>query len=222
MAKNLYLRELLEFYDQKLDRSSTHSSAIKSILGEDLAITLLSHYFNSIGYSFRIFSEACNQGTKNGHRLDKWIEIKAANKAAIYQVEIKNWSAHSLGGGAISPHANEEALRDFRMERWSRRFDVKNKVPAEKSTLKVLTKMKVPESYSNAKHKALLCFWEALHPDGKADPLFEVSVKCNSFKRLTIFSMSNYVRQLLKSTDVLEVQMKVTDERIKLLKRIYR
>lgn len=221
MPKKINLRTLLKFYDEKDFAPSLHASSVKSVLGEDLAIALLSHYFKANGCSVRILSEACNQGTKTGCRLDKWAEINSVNQTTIFQVEIKNWSVHSLGGKSISIHANEEAMRDFRIARWARRFDSKKNVPAEKSTSKVLTKMKLPEGYSKAEHKALLCFWESLHPIGKAVPLFEVDVNSESFDRLTVFSMSNYVRQLLESTEVLAVEMKDTDSRIDWINKIY-
>jgi hypothetical protein len=74
------------------------------------------------------------------------------------------------------------------------------------------------KSYS---HKALLCFWEPLHDEGKLEALFEVDVNSESFKILTIFSMSNFVTQLLKTTETLNVEMKNADARIDWLKKIY-
>lgn len=221
MIKRINLRTLLRFYDDKDFAPSLHAASVKSVLGEDLALALLIHYFKSNAYSARICDEKCNQGTKNGYRLDKWIEIRKANEVVIYQVEIKNWSVHSLGGKSIPPNTDEFSMQNFRSKRWAYRFDIHRNLPSEKATRKVLTKMKVPGGFSKAKHEALLCFWEPLHPDGKGDPLFEVNVSCDSFDRLTIFSMSNYVRLLLKTTDVLEVQMNDVDARIDLLNQIY-
>jgi hypothetical protein len=81
--------------------------------------------------------------------------------------------------------------------------------------------MLVPTKYSIFKHEALLCFWEALHPQGELEALFEVDVQSESFKKLKVFSMSNYVSQLLKTTETLEVEMTNADARIDWLRKIY-
>ena len=50
MGKRLNLRELLNFYDYRVESSNTHASAVNAVLGEDLAVALLLHYFKSLGY----------------------------------------------------------------------------------------------------------------------------------------------------------------------------
>ncbi len=220
MTKRLHLRELLNFYDYRVATSRTHASAVNAVLGEDLAIALLIHYFKSVGLEV-IVDGPCTQGTEKGVRLDKWIVVK--NESVIYQVEIKNWSAHSIGGETVEPDADENYMREFRVKRWRHQFNAKTEVPSQKETLKVLTKMRVPAQYCGHTHKALLCFWEPLHPDGEPEAFFEVDVGENAgdFKKLKVFSMSNYVSQLLKSTEMLEVEMPAADARIDWLKKIY-
>ena len=82
--------------------------------------------------------------------------------------------------------------------------------------------MKVPTTYRDYEHRTLLCFWEALHHEGKSDAIFEVSVNSDHFEnKMTVFSMSNYVSELLKQSDVLEVELADAEARINWLNRLY-
>jgi len=112
-------------------------------------------------------------------------------------------------------------MREFRTKRWLHQFNVDKQVPSQKETLKVLTKMRVPTDWSNYKHEALLCFWEPLHHKGELEALFEVDVVSDAFKKLKVFSMSNYVSQLLKITETLEVELPDADARIGWLNKLY-
>ena len=221
MSKTLHLNELLNFYDYKVSSSIGHASAVNAVLGEDLAIALLIHYLKGVGLEVVALDEVCTQGTQRGNRLDKWIAVKSATESVIYQVEIKNWSAHSIGGKSVKLDSDEDYMREFRTKRWLHQFNVVKQVPSQKQSLKVLTKMRVPSAYSTYKHEALLCFWEPLHPNGDLEAFFEVDVKSESFKKLKVFSMSNYVSELLKTTDQIEVEMNDADERIEWLQKIY-
>jgi hypothetical protein len=231
MTKKLNLRELLNFYDFMVESSVTHASAINAVLGEDLAVSLLTDYFTNNGYEVLDILKPCTLGTQKGPRLDRWFVIKKNNVTTFFQVEIKNWSAHSVGGRAVDKQQieNSKYMSDFRIERWTYQFNTEKKVPSQKETLKVLTRMRWAENnnrancytYNGDSHKALLCFWEPLHDDGKLEALFEVDVCSESFNKLTIFSMSNYVTQLLKTKETLDVEMKNADARINWLKKIY-
>ena len=230
MTKTLNLRELLNFYDYKVKNSVTHASAINAVLGEDLAVSLLTHYFTNNGYEVLDVLQPCTLGTQRGTRLDRWFVIKQNNETIFFQVEIKNWSAHSVGGEAVNELESEDDnyMSEFRKNRWEFQFNTDEKVPSQKETHKVLTKMRWLETnnnqqykYNDGSHKALLCFWEPLHDEGKLEALFEVDVNSESFNKLTIFSMSNYVTQLLKTTQTLNVEMKNADARIDWLKKIY-
>lgn len=158
MAKKLNLRELLNFYDHRVPSSNHHASAINAVLGEDLAVALLVHYLKGLGLGVIVLGEVCTQGTRRGYRLDKWIAFESASESAIYQVEIKNWSAHSIGGKSVKPDADEDFMREFRLSRWLYQFNVEAQIPSQKETLKVLTKMRVPAEFSGYNHQALLCF----------------------------------------------------------------
>jgi len=61
------------------------------------------------------------------------------------------------------------------------------------SMSKVLLPMKPPCDHENI--EPLIVFWTALHPDGAAEPFFRVPVKGAAFPRVSLFSMSNYLRQ---------------------------
>jgi hypothetical protein len=228
--KTLYLRQLLDFYDYRVGPSISHASAINAVLGEDLAITLLCHYFTSAGATAEDLPIPCTTGRQRGHRLDRWIAVKSDDQQSIiYQVEIKNWSAHSIGGTVVDRNATASRLHEYRIDRWRRQFKMINNLhtPSQKETLKVLTKMNLPPTHRRYVeegyiHKALLCFWEALHPTGNDDAFFTVDVASETFDQLQIFSMSNYVRKLLEHTETLDVAMLVTDARVDWLNSIYK
>ncbi len=221
MSKKLNLRELLNFYDYRVPESHSHASAINAVLGEDLGVALLVHYFKGLGLEVNALTEKCNQKTKSGYRLDKWITVKSPSASIIYQVEIKNWSAHSVGGRSVRTNANDDYMRDFRIRRWNFQFNSIKQLPSQKETLKVLTKMRVPDECFAYEHEALLCFWEPLHPLGEPEPFFEVDVRSEVFRKLKIFSMSNYVSQLLKTSETLEVEMPDADARINWLEKLF-
>ena len=67
----------------------------------------------------------------------------------------------------------------------------------------------------------MLCFWEPLHQHGDSEALFEVDVVSEAFTQLKVFSMSNYVSLLLKTTETLEVEMPDADARTDWLRRLY-
>ena len=222
--KKLHLRQLLDFYDYRVDLSNTHASAINAVLGEDFAIALMCHYFKAEGSTVDALPTPCTTGKQKGYRLDKWITVKSSDQPAIiYQVEIKNWSAHSIGGTTVKRDATMSEMTDYRKDRWRRQFrtDGNTHLPSQKETLKVLTKMQRPQSHQDYEHKPLLCFWEALHPEGKDESLFTVDVSSDNFEKLQVFSMSNYIRRLVEHTETLEVEMKDTDARIAWLNRMY-
>lgn len=220
MKKRLNLRELLNFYDYKVASSTGHATAVNAVLGEDLAVALLEHYFRSQGHEVRVLDVTPTQGTQKGYRLDKWIVVVTASDSTIYQVEIKNWSAHSIGGREVKLDSDEDYMSDFRRRRWNHQFDQAN-IPTQKETRKVLTRMRAPSGYSDFTQKSMLCFWEPIHPEGKSIPFFSVVLNGEAFDELGVFSMSNYVSLLRQETEYLEVEMKDADARIEWLQKLY-
>lgn len=222
MSKNLNLQSLLEFYDYRPPKSKGHASAINAVLGENIAIELMKHYFKGEGYEVTSV-QPCTQGARRGHRLDIWFGLEKGDNKTIHQVEIKNWSAHSLGGIQVDKDWDQHRMEQHRKMVWGRRFNIENKVPAEIASEKVLTQMMIPDEYRQYKqHKALLCFWEPMHPEGKLIPLFEVPVISEAFNTLSVFSMSNYVSILLRQKiATLEVCMEEADARVDWLQQLY-
>lgn len=221
MSKKLNLRELLNFFDCKVSSSVGHASAINGVIGENLGVALLLKYFSDQKLNAIALDEPCTQKTKKGKRLDKWIVIEDSHPKIIYQVEIKNWNAHSLNSEIVIDHSDENYMRAYRLRRWNKQFDNELKIPSQAPCQKVLLPMQVPTAYENYEKRTLLCFWEALHHEGKSDAMFEVSVNSERFENLTIFSMSNFVSELLKQSDVLEVELSDADARIDWLNKLY-
>ena len=221
MSKKLNLRELHNFFDCKVSSSIGHASAINGVIGEDLGVALLHKYFSDQKLNAIALDEPCTQKTRKGKRLDKWIVIEDTDSKIIYQVEIKNWNAHSLNSETVLDHSNEKYMREYRLRRWSKQFDSEHKIPSQTECQKVLLPMHVPTPFRDYEHRTLLCFWDALHDEGKSDAMFEVSVNSDHFENLTVFSMSNYVSELLKQSDVLEVGLADAEARIDWLNKLY-
>ena len=191
--KKIDLKQLVEFFDEKPKDSEGHATAISSVLGEDLGAFLIQHYLNQNSIKAEILDSPCTQGTKSGVRLDKWILAEEQNNKILYQVEIKNWSAHAIGGKKLSSTADAITLKNYKIDRWNNQF-FQNNLPNKKQTLKVLTKMKSP--IESCEIRPLLCFWDALHKEGKNEPFFWFDIEHDTFSKLWVFSMSSYVRNI--------------------------
>lgn len=208
---NLDRLRLLSFYDDRrtwlteTDHRGAHVSAITGLLGEDIVIGLLLHLWRSLGHTAVVGSYRCNQG-KSGSRLDAWI---VQDSIKLYQVEVKNWSAHSLGGKDLSPDASEQERSAVARSRWKHYFENQTGLASEVS--KVLTPMKVPEVFAALPVSKLLCFWSYV-VNAKAEPLSVVTV--NS-EQLHVFSASAYLRSL--TSDSLLLEMPRANARLKLV-----
>lgn len=201
-AINVNVRELLAFFDEEAKGSSRHASAIVGVAGEDLGAALLVRYFQSQGLEAEILGIPCTQGTKKGYRLDRWVLIHAPAGDILYQVEIKNWSAHAIGGRKLAISASSTTVRDYKIERWSKEWNGSTfrKAPV----LKVLTPMKSPRP--DLPVEPLVCFWTALHPEGAESPFFSVPLTGHAhFQRVSVFSMSSYLRSLRSASITLKM-----------------
>jgi hypothetical protein len=192
-AVNVHVRELLAFFDEKAKGSSRHASAIVGVAGEDLGAALLVEYFRSQSVFAEILPDRCTQGTTKGYRLDRWVLSHEASGDLLYQVEIKNWSAHAIGGRTLAVTASPTTVREYKVERWSKEWNGKTfrKAPV----LKALTPMRSP--LPAVRVEPLVCFWTALHPEGEKSPFFSVPLNGHAhFHRVSVFSMSSYLRTL--------------------------
>lgn len=216
----LDLEQLLDFYDYRVQGSDTHASAINAVLGEDIAVELMRNHFEALGFKFQE-TEPCTQGRQAGHRLDRWVHIERDGEESLYQVEIKNWSAHSIGGRRVPRNPSEDEMKIFRQERWHRQFNERTNIPTQKETVKVLTPMLAPRQFERLQQQPMLCFWEPMHPLGSEDAFMSAPVTDPNFETIFVFSMSNHIRRLLRETRYLEISSKTIDDRLGWLNKIY-
>lgn len=210
---NLNLKALLDFYDDRVPESVGHASAINAVLGEDLAIGLVTDYFRRRGAEARLVSRTCTQGTQKGVRLDAWLEITSTEGVFHYQTEIKNWSAHAIGGRVAPKDQSETEMQAYRINRWLNQFDPKLRTLKQAKAQKVLTPMKPEES--DWVVRPFIIFWDSMHPAGENIPLFDVEISNSDFDRLWVFSMSSYVRNLMER-GISTVELEMTDSKIRI------
>lgn len=209
-------RELIKFFDDPDAACAGHASAIAAVAGEDLGASLFCHFIESEGGTAQVLSNRCTQGTKSGVRLDRWILVTRNGRTVLYQAEIKNWSAHAIGGRRFDVASEGEAAVAYRAERWEKEWD--GATFLKKQVRKVLTPMKPPRS--DVIVEPLVCYWTALHPRGEAHPFFEVALRDGPFTTLSVFSMSSYLR-LNSHLDDLVLPMRDTARRLALLTAMF-
>ena len=196
------VQQLLAFFDEEAPGSAGHATSVVAVAGEDLGAALLLHYLSSVGTDAEVLPERCTQGTKKGHRLDRWILAHQTDGQVLYQVEIKNWSAHAIGGKRLARGASADTLRAYKTERWLSMWTGTNF--RTESVRKVLTPMRSPRP--GVPIEALVCFWTALHPEGEETPLFSVPLLSHEhFQRVWVFSMSSYLRSVKQASLVLRM-----------------
>lgn len=212
----LNLLPLLQFFDEGVDGSQGHATACNAMMGEDLGIGLLKHYFENSGNNVTRaeVSQPCTQGTQRGVRLDGWLTVNFSDGRQIdYQVEIKNWSSHSIGGRRLRTDSSDEDMRLHRIERWKNQWNEETLQLKEKTAKKVLVPMRRIKIHSTV--LPLICFWDSMHPEGLQDALFEVETNNEIFPKLWVFSMSNYVRFLrLNGKESIDIEMQNTENRL--------
>jgi Nuclease-related domain len=202
---------LIRFYDEpnswscEIEGRGSHVSAITGLIGEDLIIALLRHYWKAQKIDSHIHSYQCNQRKKVGKRLDAWI----LSDSTLYQVEVKNWSGHSLGGYNNELNAPAKALEEFAKQRWKHYFEGVSGLPPEIS--KVLIPMSKPTEFSTFEVIKLICFWSYV-VDEKGMPY---GIKKFNDDVLHVFSASAYLRSITDT--VIELDMPRAEKRLSLL-----
>lgn len=239
------LAETISFFDEKPDWSITHATGIVGILGEDLAAATLRRCLEANGATnVRVRTETVGTGKRRGPRLDRWIEADLKDgRKVLFQTEIKNFSAHAIGGKTLSINASTEEVEAYKNEFWQRRWDAVNRTLLHAYTAKVLVRMNPPSDTGSRKQLPLLIFWEAMAPvpgfghcdEAKGGHLFKVSKPtCDfsfavpgswdgherGFPELWIFSMSSYLRSVAKANDNLALEMPIATDRLRALNRL--
>ena len=109
-----------------------------------------------------------------------------------------------------------EAASAYRLERWEKDWDGSNFL--KKQVRKVLTPMKSPRPDVSVQPR--VCYWTALHPRGDAYPFFEIPLGSGAFRKLSVFSMSSYLRLIVGGSD-LTLPMRDTARRLELLSAMF-
>ena len=222
------VRGLLEFFDEKVEGSQKHATAIVSVCGEDLGCGLLKHYLEARGVSVEVRAETPTKGKQKGSRLDRWVRVTGASQLGapdvLLQVEVKNWSAHAIGGRVLRVDAAPEEIADYKKERWTKEWgDAGIKTPA---LMKVVERMDPPPQLPHLHVETMACMWTALHPTGAAECLFSVplpEMQRADFGRVWFFSMSSYLRHLRSlAGDYIGIAMPNTVSRMRWLNQLFR
>lgn len=209
------VRQLLSFFDEDAT-VGPHANAVKAVMGEELGFALLLEYFRRRGVNARMGPQICTTGKATGHRLDGWVIVNRRGSETYYQVEVKTWSQHSLGGRSLAVSATPGEVREFKKERW--RWYWSGKTFVQKSLAKVLTPMKRP--VEGVIIEPLACLWDAIHPSGGEEPFFTVPIPGGKpFDKVHVFSMSAFLRGL--RLDTLELELPAMRERLTWLLKVF-
>jgi hypothetical protein len=210
----LPIRPLLEFFDESPEYAKGHITAVNAVLGVELGTGLLVDYFHGKETRAEVLDFPCTQGKASGKKLDRWVRVTKGRQTVYYQVEVKNWSAAATGGRRIAVDASAAQLRKHKVERWSKEWNDRGFI--KESVQKVLTPMKPPVIGVNV--EPLVCYWDAMHPTGKAEALFAVPVPKGKFTRVWIFSMSSHLRNLCEARqEYVNMDAPVAKARLQLL-----
>lgn len=211
------IETVLQFFDEKPPQSRGHATPIVAVAGEDLGAALLRHYLRRQWETVDVLEQPVTQGTQKGNRLDRWIRCTQGGVTIYYQVEIKNWSAHAIGGKILEVDASPEETSAYKVERWAKVWDG---ATFRDEMKKVLIRMKPPEPECTVEPVA--CYWFAVHPTGQRQPFFYEQIDNEHFSRVWVFSMSAYLRELREEgISTLELEMPDTAVRIDWLKRLF-
>ncbi|MBX7235005.1 MAG: hypothetical protein K1X65_11505 [Caldilineales bacterium] len=203
---------VLSFYDDPgPDENGTHATAINAVVGEEMGLALLIHCLHRRGVEAQILNAPCTTGQRRGHRLDGWV----ITPGVLYQVEVKNWSAHSLGGRRFPIGASETDSRRHRRMVWSEYWN--GSTFTDSPAAKVIEPMRSP--LKGIPVEPLIVFWVSLHPEGKPEPLFQVPLLDKAFDRVHIFSMSSYLRSL--DDDTVDLPLPKATARLAILRRLF-
>jgi hypothetical protein len=203
MSKAVFnIDELIKFYDLK-GENSKHASSVTGLIGEDLITGIFKNYLESKSPKPKVNVLKENPKEKNGRWLDRWIIEENGNENICYQTEIKNWSAHSLGG--VHFEYDPSNPLDFKTldsdKIFSKIWDDTKKEFKDVAVNKVLKQMKSNADLDTLPSKIiepLVCFWMPITRSSVKEPIIELNIsnENTNFNKVTIFSSSIYLRKL--------------------------
>ena len=220
----LDVKEIIKLFDVKSDEVMYDITSVIGIVGEDLGAALFKHYYEKeFGKKVTISSSPVlsmrnPDGTKKGPRLDRWIYVQnSKNKYTAYQTEIKNWSAYAIGARKVG--TDNKTIPAIGLLNWkdrTKRLQEQNR----NGENKVFYPMKKPADLPNkATIEPLVIYWSILSKDGTSlDPYFKATMRVRGFKKINVFSMSNYLRSIKERELVLD--MPNAEKRIMHLKKL--
>jgi len=210
-------RALLAFFDDD-EQGGRHANAIKAVAGEELGLALLVHYLNETGRNPEMLPGPCTQRSRKGYRLDAWVSITDAAGPLLYQVEVKTWSSHSIGGARLPVDAPRDVIRAYKVAQWKGYFQ-QDRGFAEKALQKVFEKMTPPQP--GVPVEPLACLWTAVHDQGGDEPFFRIQIAApwSCFNVINVFSMSAYLRALPDAR--IELPLPDTETRLEYLANLF-
>lgn len=215
----IFPKKVVSFFDQKSkdgNYDGSDVSAIIGLLGEDLVLGVLQHYWKSKGAKSEILTYRCNSGKLKGPRLDAWLlkeSPESPSKDELYQVEVKNWAAYAIGGKELKLGSEVQDLQAYSKRNWDRLF-VPETIPG-KNISKVLEPMKSPSRYNSLKPIPLICFWFYV-AESIASPYS--TRKYANGREVHVFSATAYLRSL--KDDYIDVAMPRAEKRLELLSNL--
>jgi hypothetical protein len=222
----LQIEQILELYDHKKDSDRKDVTSITSILGEELSAKIFEHYLLSKNRKVEILDENPIENKSRGKFLDFWIKEEFEKKTIYYQTEVKNWSSHSLGGTKLEHFKDKNDVISYAKDKFLKFYDYENKIIYHESVNKVLKTMKLPKEFENNTNtsiKPLICFWFPVLPKNCIDlePFFSVESNNENFNEIFIFSISIYLRKLLKENiKTIKINLPKLENRLNKIKSI--
>jgi hypothetical protein len=136
-----------------------------------------------------------------------------------YQVEVKSWSIHGVGGNnkQLPLEAQGFEVADYKKQLWGQYWS--NGQFTERALNKVLTPMKPDPTWSLV--EPIACVWTAMHPEGKEEEFFCAEPEQSRFKRVWVFSMSSFLRNIVHSEPQFPLHLPKTALRINWLRTLF-
>lgn len=222
---------MLKFYDLRHPKAEhgTHVSAITGLMGEDIILGLLQNFLRKQkAYTTRLLSHKCVPGTRSGSRLDAWLLAEKEGQRKLFQIEIKNWCASSIGGIPVPLDKSSQEIHQIAKRNFERYFQNENNA---KKILKVLSSMRLPQGYEHVPNTPiipLVALWAPVAASkskvatSKPPPHYFVMENKGFnkaiFPEFHVFSTSLYLRSLAE--DSIDIKMPRFQERLDHIRKI--